>query len=70
MFANEGEALSIFRQLTLENKADFLSWVNLAHVAESSARKSLGFTGISEGGLLQKPREYSCIKCKERRRKE
>jgi hypothetical protein len=57
---NEAEALRISRQLTPENRAQLLTWANLAFFAENSARKSLGIDAVVDGVSISKPREYFC----------
>ena len=60
MPGNEAAVIMISRQLTPENRADLLAWVHLAHTAENSVRKSLGFEVLADGVLTRKSREYSC----------
>jgi hypothetical protein len=57
---NKAEALRISRLLTPDNRAQLLSWVNLAFFAENSARKSLGIDAVIDGVSISKPQEYSC----------
>jgi hypothetical protein len=59
---NKAELLRISRLLTPDNRAQLLSWVNLAFFAENSARKSLGINTVIDGVSISKPREYSCGK--------
>jgi len=65
----EAEALKIFRQLTPENRAQLLTWVNLAFFAENSARNSLGIDAVNDGVSISKPQEYSCGKLLRRSKK-
>jgi len=57
---NEAEAIKISRLLTPDNRAQLLSWVNLASFAENSAKKSLGINAVNNGVSISKPQEYSC----------
>ena len=57
---NKTEALRISRLLTSDNKANLLTWVNLAYFAENSARKHLGIDAVKSGVSISKLREYSC----------
>ena len=56
----KSEVLRIYRLMTPEHQADLLAWVHLAHVAENSVRKSLGFEVLSDSVSSIKSREYSC----------
>ena len=67
MQINETEAIRISRQLTPEHQAELLVWVQLAYLAENSARKSLGVD--PDGVLTRKPQEYSCSNNLRRRKK-
>jgi len=66
---NEAKAVRISRLLTPDNRAQLLSWVNLAFFAENSARKSLGTNAVIDGVSISKPREYSCGKLLRRSKK-
>jgi hypothetical protein len=66
---SKAKVLRIFRLLTPDNKAQLLSWVNLAFFAENSARKSLGINAVIDGVSISKPREYSCGKLLRRSKK-
>jgi len=48
MYDNKPLLLGISRLLTPEHKADLLVWVRLAHVAENSVKKSLGFDVLTD----------------------
>jgi len=56
------EVLRIFCLLTPKHRADLLAWIQLAYVAENSARKSLGFNVPADGVSSLKPQECSCEK--------
>ena len=66
---NEAETLRISRLLTPKNRAQLLTWVNLAFFAENSARKSLGIDAVNNGVSISKLREYSCGKLLRRSKK-
>jgi len=66
---NEAETLRISRLLTPKNRAQLLTWVNLAFFAENSTRKSLGIDAANDGVSISKPREYSCGKFLQRSKK-
>jgi hypothetical protein len=69
MAKNEAEAVRLSRLLTLDNRTQLLSWVNLAFFAENSARKSLGTNAVIDGVSILKPQEYSCGKLLQRGKK-
>jgi hypothetical protein len=56
---NKNKAIGIYRQLTPNNRANLLSLVRLAYLAENSARKNLGIDAVVNGVSISKPREYS-----------
>jgi len=64
----EAEALRISRLLTLENRVQLLTWVNLAFFAENSARKSLGINVVNNSVSVSKLQEYSRKKLLQRRK--
>jgi hypothetical protein len=66
---NEVEAIRISRLLTSDNRAQLLTWVNLAFFAEKSAKKSLGINAVIDGVSISKPQEYSCGKLLRRSKK-
>jgi len=57
---NAAEVIKISRLLTLENRTQLQTWVNLAFFAENSARKTLGIYAEKNGVSISKPQEYSC----------
>jgi hypothetical protein len=61
--------LRIYRLMTPKHQADLLAWVHLAHVAENSARKSLGFEVLADSVSSIKLREYSCSNNLRRRKR-
>jgi len=69
MQKTEAETLRISRLLTPKNRAQLLTWVNLAFFAENSARKSLGIDAVNDDVSISKPWEYSCGKFLQRRKK-
>ena len=56
----EAKLLKIFRLLPLEQRNDVLSWVNLAHIAENSIRKTQDFDIELNNASSMKLQEYSC----------
>ena len=52
--------LEISRLLTPEHRDDLLTWVNLAYVAENSARKAFNSDATFDGVFPLKTQEYSC----------
>ena len=59
MSKNEANALRISRLLTPEHRADLLTWVHLAYMAETSVRKSFGCDS-SPRTFSRKTQVYSC----------
>ena len=62
MSDNEAEALKISRRLSPEHRADFLTWVHLAYVAENSVRKSMGFGVIAGSNSSVEQQDFTCVK--------
>lgn len=63
------EILRISRLLTPEHRADVRAWVQLAYIAETSARKQAGAKGQSDTISSLHTHEYSCNKNSGRRTK-
>jgi hypothetical protein len=66
---NKAEILRISRLLTPDNRTNLLCWVRLACFAENSAGKTFGINAVNDGVSISKPREYSCGKFLQRRKK-
>jgi len=57
---NKAKIRRISSLLTPDNRANLLTWVNLAYFAENSARKSLGIDAANSGVSIPTLQEYSC----------